>query len=105
MKLQFVIGLVIGVACIQNTSASGMRFVSYHTLYSGVARTSPLLGHSMHTTFVRTSARSAEAYGGGGGGGVRGHPSPPENLGTLLAASHIGFEAIYRKSNPRMMSL
>ena len=38
-------------------------------LSSGVARTSRLLGHSMHTTFVRTSAQSAEAYRG-----VWGHP-------------------------------
>ena len=34
--------------------------VGYHT-HSGLARTSPLLGH---TTFVRTSSRSAEAYRG-----------------------------------------
>ena len=28
----------------------------------GVARTSLMLGHSMHTTFVRNSAQSAEAF-------------------------------------------
>ena len=50
---------------------------------SGIARISPLLGH---TTFVRTSARSAEAYRG-----VWGHP-PPENF----TASQVGSEAIYR---------
>ena len=39
-----------------------------------------------HTTFVPTSARSAEAYRG-----VWGHP-PPENF----TASEVGSEAIYR---------
>ena len=37
-----------------------------------------------HTTFVRASARSAEAYGGGG--------PPPENLGILREAIKPGTE-------------
>ena len=39
-----------------------------------------------HTTFVRTSARSAEAYRG-----VWGHPPPPN-----FTASQVGSEAIHR---------
>ena len=45
---------------------------------SGVARTLPLLGHSMGTLrLYETSSRSAEVYRG-----VWGHP-PPQNLGIL----------------------
>ena len=50
---------------------------------SGVARTSPLLGHSMGTlrgTFVRTSTRSAEAYRGVWGHSPPGILQPPRSV-------------------------
>ena len=68
---------------------------------SGVARTSPLLGHSMHTMFIQTSTRSAEAYRG-----VWGHP-PPENLGILQSPMSVlrPYTVAKCKSNSHMMSV
>ena len=55
---------------------------------SGVARTSPLLGHSMGTLrlYELPRERSAEAYRG-----VWSHPPPPN-----FTVSQVGSEAIYR---------